>query len=150
MFAVELSPALQWQCRRQTLPAVELSPALQWQCTTPDFICRQKTAFQLPGVIIPHLPLFSVHYHQCGRASEIDRNTTVSDPDVTNSDLVLGCYCSRYSWGWLLNRHTEVSKLKLRLRLNAKPSLVTHHPYHHAARVIAYYFTDAAPRVLGQ
>ena len=29
-------------------------------------------------VIILHLPLYPIHYHQCGRAAEMDPNTTGS------------------------------------------------------------------------
>src|SRR5690349_5364113 len=44
------------------------------------------TALPLLGVIIPYLPLFPIRYHSCGRASEMDRNTTISDPNATDSD----------------------------------------------------------------
>ncbi|KAH8699425.1 hypothetical protein GQ44DRAFT_68450 [Phaeosphaeriaceae sp. PMI808] len=44
---------------------------------------RQKTALPLLGIIIPHLPLFPIHYHTCGRASEMDQNTIVSDSNAT-------------------------------------------------------------------
>jgi hypothetical protein len=47
------------------------------------------TALPLLGVIIPHLPLFPIRYHQCGRAAEMDRNTTISALNATNVDRLV-------------------------------------------------------------